>query len=105
VTALAVHGGHLFSCSEDGTAQVWDLQAFASILSLHHRGPVNALSVRDDLLVTGSDDHTLRLLDWRRGAELARFTDDAVLVTCGLADDSETILGGGKSGQLHILAE
>src|SRR5262249_1565145 len=103
ITALAIEGNHLLSGSEDGTAQVWDLQTFASILSLRHAGAVNALCVRGDLLLTACEDHTLRLFDWRRGDELARFTDDAALVACGIADDSATILGGGKSGQLHIL--
>ena len=101
INALQIEGHQLLSCSSDRTAQVWDLTTFDSILTLPHDGAVNALRARDGLLVTASEDHILRLFDLHGGTELAQFTDDAPLVAGEIATDS--IICGGKSGQLHIL--
>ena len=86
IAALQIKGDRLLSCSSDRTAQVCDLATFEPIV-IPHTAAVNTLRARGDLLATTSEDHILRLFDLRDGTELARFTDDAPLVACEIAED------------------
>ena len=83
--------------------RLWDLESEAPPRVIAHTGKVNAATVRGHVLATVSDDHVLRILDWHALRELARFTDDASLDQCALADDGATVVAGGQTGQLHVL--
>jgi WD40 repeat protein len=103
ITDLAVDDTRLLSCSADRTLRIWDLATLRVIRTLSHPEAVASLMVRGELLVTVSTDRTLRVFAWRRGLELARFTDDAPLAACAIGEDGRTLLAGGMSGHLQIL--
>lgn len=100
---MEIQEPYLFSGSSDATVRIWDLTTLRCRRTLRQRSGITVLDVHRDLLLTAAADHTLRVLDWRRGEELGCFQDDAALVACSIAEDGWTFLCGGRSGQLQIL--
>lgn len=59
--------GTLVSSSTDETVRVWDLSSGMEVGKLRgHKDLVKCLQVEDELCITGSSDHTLKLWDLRK---------------------------------------
>jgi WD40 repeat protein len=104
--AIGPDGKMAVSGSWDHTVNVWDLSTGQVILTLRgHSDLVLAVAISPDgkLAASSSDDHTLKVWDLRTGQEIACFIGNSVINSCAIAPQGSIIIGGERSGQIHIL--
>lgn len=88
----------IVTCSKDATIKVWDRATGALIRTLvGHRGPVNAIQIRGNLLVSASGDGGAKLWRLDDGVCFKEFLSrDWGLACVELSDDGRTIFAGGN---------
>lgn len=59
--------------------------------------------VHGRLVVSASDDKTLRVWEVETGAALATFTCDSAAYCCAFADDPKLIVAGDAVGRVYFL--
>jgi tetratricopeptide (TPR) repeat protein len=69
-----------------------------------HTDRVNAVAITPDgrLVVTASHDKTLRVCSLASWQEIATFTGEKDMTSCGVTPDGLTIIAGDSSGQMHF---
>ncbi|KAF2175666.1 WD40 repeat-like protein [Zopfia rhizophila CBS 207.26] len=89
---------HIISCSKDHTINVWDRATGSHIRELTgHRGPVNAVQLRGNLLVSASGDGVAKLWNLESGICIKEFpSQDRGLAAVEFSDDAKYVLTGGN---------
>ena len=89
---------HVISCSKDTTVCLWDRRSGDFLQSLSgHRGPVNAVQLRGNLVVSASGDGVAKLWNLTSGLCIKEFpSKDRGMACVEFSPDSRTILAGGN---------
>ncbi|KAG6451132.1 U5 small nuclear ribonucleoprotein 40 kDa protein [Manduca sexta] len=99
-------GSHLYTCATDTTVAVWDVPTGTRIKKLKgHASFVNSVSGArrgPELLVSASDDNTIKLWDARKRNPIASF-DNSYPVTAVLFNDTaEKIISAGLDNIIKV---
>ncbi|MCJ1284313.1 hypothetical protein MMC26_003644 [Xylographa opegraphella] len=94
---------HIVSCSKDTTICVWDRETGELRRTLvGHRGPVNAVQLRGDLIVSASGDGIAKLWNLTSGLCVKEFPSKHRGLACvEFSPDSRTILAGGNDQVIY----
>ena len=94
---------HIVSCSKDSSICVWDRNTGALLKKLlGHSGPVNAVQLRGDLVVSASGDGVAKLWNIASGLCVKDFpSKDRGLACVEFSDDARTILTGGNDQVIY----
>ncbi|KAN0070115.1 WD40-repeat-containing domain protein [Elaphomyces granulatus] len=94
---------YIVSCSKDTTICVWDRYSGELLKKLFgHRGPVNAVQLRGDLLVSASGDGVAKLWNISSGLCVKEFpSKDRGLACVEFSEDARTILAGGNDQVIY----
>ncbi|KAF2201832.1 WD40 repeat-like protein [Delitschia confertaspora ATCC 74209] len=89
---------HIISCSKDLTINVWSRATGQHMQTLTgHRGPVNAVQLRGNLLVSASGDGVAKLWNLESGSCIKEFpSQDRGLAAVEFSDDAKYVLAGGN---------
>ncbi|CAG7956611.1 unnamed protein product [Penicillium nalgiovense] len=89
---------YIVSCSKDTTICVWDRNTGERLRQLNgHEGPVNAVQLRGDLIVSASGDGVAKMWNVISGQCVKEFASkDRGLACVEFSDDGRTILTGGN---------
>ena len=103
VLDISFNQRYIVSCSKDTTVCVWD--RFTGELQrtlLGHRGPVNAVEMRGNLLVSASGDGVARLWNLSEGRTIKEFSSkDRGMACVEFSPDSRTIFAGGNDQVIY----
>lgn len=93
----------IITCSKDTTIKVWDRQTGALLKTLlGHRGPVNAVQVRGNLLASASGDGMSKLWRLEDGLCIKEFqSKDRGLACVEFSEDGRTIFAGGNDKVIY----
>lgn len=93
---------YIISCSKDATINVWDRATGNHLRELTgHRGPVNAVQLRGNLLVSASGDGVAKLWNLDSGLCIKEFpSQDRGLAAVEFSDDAKYVLAGGND---HVI--
>ncbi|KAL5339139.1 WD40-repeat-containing domain protein [Aspergillus crustosus] len=94
---------YIVSCSKDHTICVWDRRTGALVKKLlGHRGPVNAVQLRGDLIASASGDGVAKLWNVASGTCVKEFSSkDRGLACVEFSDDARTVLTGGNDQAIY----
>lgn len=94
---------HVVSCSKDTTICLWDRGTGNLLRTLvAHRGPVNAVQLRGNLVVSASGDGVAKLWNLNSGHCIKEFpSKDRGLACVEFSLDSRTILTGGNDQVIY----
>ncbi|PWY92353.1 F-box and WD40 domain protein [Aspergillus heteromorphus CBS 117.55] len=94
---------YIVSCSKDTSICVWDRHTGVLVKKLlGHRGPVNAVQLRGDLVVSASGDGVAKLWNITSGLCIKEFpSKDRGLACVEFSDDARTILTGGNDQVIY----
>ena len=94
---------HIVSCSKDTTLCLWDRHTGEFLRSLSgHRGPVNAVQLRTNLVVSASGDGVAKLWNLTSGLCIKEFpSKDRGMACVEFSPDSRTILAGGNDQVIY----
>ena len=94
---------HIVSCSKDSTICLWDRQNGELLRTMSgHRGPVNAVQLRGNLVVSASGDAIAKLWNLTSGLCIKEFpSKDRGLACVEFSPDSRTILAGGNDQVIY----
>jgi len=94
---------YIVSCSKDTTICVWDRHTGALLKQLKgHHGPVNAVQLCGDLVVSASGDGVAKLWNVVDGHCVKEFlSKDRGLACVEFSDDGRTILTGGNDRTIY----
>ncbi|KAL4810318.1 WD40-repeat-containing domain protein [Aspergillus unguis] len=94
---------YIVSCSKDHTICVWDRHTGALVKRLlGHRGPVNAVQLRGDLIVSASGDGVAKLWNVASGLCVKEFSSkDRGLACVEFSHDARTVLTGGNDQSIY----
>ncbi|KAL8796904.1 MAG: hypothetical protein Q9195_000987 [Heterodermia aff. obscurata] len=89
---------HIVSCSKDTTICVWNRHTGERLRQMSgHRGPVNAVQLRGDLIVSASGDGVAKLWSLASGQCIKEFpSKDRGMACVDFSLDSRAILAGGN---------
>ena len=89
---------HIVSCSKDTTICLWDRHTGEMLRQISgHRGPVNAVQLRGDLIVSASGDGLAKLWNLTSGQCVKEFQSKERGMACvDFSLDSRMILAGGN---------
>jgi len=94
---------HIVSCSKDTTVCLWSRKTGTFLRRLSgHRGPVNAVQLRGDLVVSASGDGIAKLWNLASGLCIKEFPSKNRGMACvEFSLDSRTILAGGNDQVIY----
>ena len=94
---------YIISCSKDTTVCVWDRHTGEFLRKLSgHRGPVNAVQLRGNLVVSASGDGVAKLWNLTSGLCIKEFlSKDRGMACVEFSPDSRTILAGGNDQVIY----
>ena len=94
---------YIVSCSKDTAICLWDRQTGTLLRTLKgHRGPVNAVQLRGDLVVSASGDGVAKLWNLTSGLCIKVFqSKDRGMACVEFSPDSRTILAGGNDQVIY----
>ncbi|KAF6222805.1 hypothetical protein HO133_000854 [Letharia lupina] len=94
---------HIVSCSKDATVCLWDRSTGELMKKLSgHRGPVNAVQLRGNLVVSASGDGIAKLWNLTSGLCIKEFpSKDRGMACVEFSPDSRTILAGGNDQVIY----
>ena len=94
---------YIVSCSKDTTVCLWDQRTGEFLRKLSgHRGPVNAVQLRGDLVVSASGDGIAKLWNLTSGLCIKEFpSKDRGMACVEFSPDSRTILAGGNDQVIY----
>nr|CDS29015.1 U5 small nuclear ribonucleoprotein 40 kDa [Hymenolepis microstoma] len=97
--ALSTDGELLYSASSDKTVAIWDLNVCQRVKKIRgHQNIVNSVSIArrgPQMIVSGSDDGTVRLWDRRQKTEVQNFQNTYQVLSVTFNDTAELIFSGG----------
>lgn len=93
----------IVSCSKDTTVCIWDRHTGEFLRKLSgHRGPVNAVQLRGNLVVSASGDGVAKLWNLTSGLCIKEFlSKDRGMACVEFSPDSRTILAGGNDQVIY----
>jgi WD40 repeat protein len=104
VRGLCWHGDRLFSCSNDKTVKVWDMNT-GSLLQLYegheNNVPMIHVSMFNNTMISCSRDQTVKIWDIEQGTCLRTLTGHLHAVNCILSNASY-IISGDRGGNLKV---
>ncbi|KAI9695519.1 MAG: hypothetical protein M1836_006436 [Candelina mexicana] len=94
---------HIVSCSKDSTVCVWDRHTGELIAQLTgHRGPVNSVQLRGNLLASASGDGTARIWNLELGQCVKEFSSkDRGLACVEFSEDARYVFAGGNDQVIY----
>ncbi|KAI9679745.1 MAG: hypothetical protein M1817_004759 [Caeruleum heppii] len=94
----------IVSCSKDTTLCVWDRTTGTMLQRLHgHKGPVNAVQMRGNLVVSASGDALIKLWNLDSGKCVREFAGQTRGLACvQFSEDSRWIVSGGNDMIIRI---
>ena len=94
---------HIVSCSKDATICLWDRYTGDFLRRLSgHRGPVNAVQLRGNLVVSASGDGIAKLWNLTSGLCIKEFASkDRGMACVEFSPDARTILAGGNDQVIY----
>lgn len=94
---------HIVSCSKDANVCLWDRTTGDLLKKLSgHRGPVNAVQLRGNLVVSASGDGIAKLWNLTSGLCIKEFpSKDRGMACVEFSPDSRTILAGGNDQVIY----
>ena len=94
---------HIVSCSKDASICLWDRLTGEFLRTLTgHRGPVNAVQLRGNLIVSASGDGIAKLWNLASGLCIKEFpSKDRGMACVEFSPDSRTILAGGNDQVIY----
>ncbi|XP_026321589.1 U5 small nuclear ribonucleoprotein 40 kDa protein [Hyposmocoma kahamanoa] len=99
-------GSHLYSCATDNTVAVWDVPTGTRVKKLKgHANFVNSVSGArrgPELLVSASDDNTIKLWDARKRNPIASFDSSYPVTSVLFNDTAEKIISGGIDNIIKV---
>ncbi|XP_026754638.1 U5 small nuclear ribonucleoprotein 40 kDa protein [Galleria mellonella] len=99
-------GSHLYTCATDNTVAVWDVPTGTRIKKLKgHSNFVNSVSGArrgPELLVSASDDNTIKLWDARKRNPIASFDSTYPVTSVLFNDTAEKIISGGIDNVIKV---
>ena len=103
VLDVCIDKNRVISCSKDTTICVSDRQTGQLLRTLRgHNGPVNAIQMRGDLVVSASGDTVARLWNLSSGICIREFpSKDRGMACVEFSTDSRTIFAGGNDQVIH----
>src|SRR5207302_1785832 len=105
VNALVFSPGsdRLYTAAEDGTLKFWQLPVTAPRLLPPHEVTALALSQDSQVIVTGSVDKSVRLLNFDNGQLMRQMTGPArALSAVAVSPNRAVAAGGGADGRLFV---
>lgn len=89
---------HLVTCSKDSSINLWERHSGERLRQLTgHRGPVNAVQLRGNLIVSASGDGIAKLWNLTSGLCIKEFSSkDRGMACVDFSLDARTILAGGN---------
>ncbi|KAF7506539.1 hypothetical protein GJ744_011685 [Endocarpon pusillum] len=103
VLDVCINEQHIVTCSKDTTICVWDRHSGELIKKLTgHRGPVNAVQMRGNLLASASGDGMAKLWNLTDGLCVKEFSSkDRGLACVEFSEDGRSILAGGNDQVIY----
>lgn len=103
VLDVCIDKRRIITCSKDTTIKMWDRVTGQLIKTLHgHRGPVNAVQVRGNLLASASGDGMSKLWRLEDGACIKEFqSKDRGLACVEFSENGRTIFAGGNDQVIY----
>ncbi|CAG9565072.1 unnamed protein product [Danaus chrysippus] len=99
-------GAHMYTCATDNTVAVWDVPTGVRIKKLKgHANFVNSVSGArrgPELLVSASDDSTIKLWDARKRNPIASFDSEYPVTAVLFNDTAEKIISGGIDNVIKV---
>lgn len=94
---------HIVTCSKDTMICLWDQETGDFLRKLSgHRGPVNAIQMRGDLVVSASGDGVAKLWNLTSGLCIKEFqSKDRGMACVEFSPDARTILAGGNDQVIY----
>lgn len=104
VLDVCIDRKRIVTCSKDTTIKIWDRQTGILLKTLvGHRGPVNAVQVRGNLLASASGDGMSKLWRLDDGMCIKEFhSKERGLACVEFSEDGRTIFAGGND---HVIYE
>jgi F-box and WD-40 domain protein 1/11 len=103
VLDVCIDERYIVTCSKDTTICLWDRQTGELIKKLTgHRGPVNAVQMRGNLLASASGDGMAKLWNLTAGVCVKEFSSkDRGLACVEFSEDGRSILAGGNDQVIY----
>ena len=103
VLDVCIDERYIVTCSKDTTIVVWDRQTGDMLKRLAgHRGPVNAVQMRGNLLASASGDGMSKLWNIESGVCIKEFSSrDRGLACVEFSEDGRTIFAGGNDQVIY----
>ncbi len=99
-------GSEFVTCSTDKSVCIWDINTCERIKKIKaHKEIVNSVDFcrqSPNLLVTASDDSTVKLWDRRRRGEVMSFDSKYQVLTCCFNENGEQIVSGGIDNDIKV---
>eukprot|EP00118_Oscarella_pearsei_P021031 m.233716 g.233716 ORF g.233716 m.233716 type:complete len:350 (+) comp40097_c1_seq4:23-1072(+) len=103
---FSTDGNNMFSCATDKTVAVWDTESGNRIKKLRgHTGFVNSCCPSrrgDQMIVSGSDDSTVKLWDVRTKEPVQSFGCSYQVTSVCFNDTAEQIMSGGLDNDIKV---
>jgi F-box and WD-40 domain protein 1/11 len=103
VLDVCIDRDYIITCSKDTTIKLWDRNTGQLVQTLvGHRGPVNAVQVRGNLLASASGDGMSKLWRLEDGVCIKEFqSKDRGLACVEFSEDGRTIFAGGNDQVIY----
>jgi F-box and WD-40 domain protein 1/11 len=103
VLDVCIDKEYIITCSKDTTIKIWDRTTGQLMRTLMgHRGPVNAVQVRGNLLASASGDGMSKLWRLEDGVCIKEFqSKDRGLACVEFSEDGRTIFAGGNDQVIY----
>jgi len=103
VLDVCIDETRIITCSKDTTIKIWDRLTGTLLKTLTgHRGPVNAIQLRGNLLASASGDGMSKLWRLEDGVCIKEFSSqDRGLACVEFSDDGRTIFAGGNDQVIY----
>lgn len=93
---------YITSCSKDRTIRVWDVHTGDHIRTIRaHNGPINALKLKGDKMVSAGGDSVIKLWDVATGECLREFFGHTRGLAC-IQYDGKRIVSGSNDNTIKI---
>jgi len=102
---LVDEGRHALSWSLQGALELWDLQRGQLLHTLagHEDIVRETIPLTTNVVLSRSDDRTLRLWDLNSGAQLASYHADATITAMAFSKPLGRIFAGDALGRIHLI--
>lgn len=106
VLDVCLDADHVAACSKDGSISVWDRhdpEYQMKVRLVGHRGPVNALKILGDLIVSAGGDALVKLWSISEGRCIRDFRGHTRGLACiAFSSDAKKIVSGGNDNAIRI---